>query len=74
MEANTIYVDDQSSIQHATPICAVFDKKKKRILNKEEQIKIDENLEADRRTANLMTEIANTIDASIVIYGSFSPK
>ena len=41
-----------------------------KIIIDENQKTIDHNLAKDRRTANLMTEIANTIDKSIVMEAS----
>ena len=67
LEAYKIYVDDQSSLQEATPKGATYDPKKKVIIITEEQFDKDKELKADRRTANLMTKIANSIDPSIVM-------
>ena len=67
LDAFKIYVDDQSSLQEVTPKGATFDPINQNIKITEEQLKKDENLNADRRTANLMTEIANSIDPSIVM-------
>ena len=57
----------KSSLQKPTPVGAKYDHKNKKIIIDEEQVKKDENIKADRRTANLMTIIANTIDNSIVM-------
>ena len=57
LEAYKIYVDDESSLQVATPKGATFDTKKKEIKITEEQLEKDKEVKADRRTANLITKI-----------------
>ena len=49
---------------------AIYDPKAKKITIKEDQIKKDKELKADRRTAYLMVQIANSIDPSIVMEAS----
>ena len=66
-ELYKVFVDDQSSLQEATPMGATYNKKTKRITITEKQKELDKDLKADRRTANLLTEIANTIDPSILM-------
>ena len=70
LEAYSIYVDDQSSLQKPTPVGAKYDQKENRIIIDEEQVNIDQNLEKDRRTTNLMVNIANSIDPSIQMEAS----
>ena len=69
-EMYSVYVDDQSGIQEITPVGASFNKRTKKITITEKQKEIDKNLKSDRRTANLITDIANTIDPSIVMTSS----
>ena len=61
LEVYKIYVDDESSIQEATPKGATFDIRKKEIVITEEQLEKDKDLKADRRTANLMTKIPTVL-------------
>ena len=70
LEAYSIYVDDQSSVQKPTPIGAKYVPEEQKIVIDEEQIEKDTGLEKDKRTANLMTQIANSIDPSIKMEAS----
>ena len=71
LEAFSIYVDDESNVQTPTPIGAKFDAKEMKIVIDEDLKNIDKNLQKDRRTANLMVQIANTVDKSIVMEADF---
>ena len=70
LEAYKIYVDDESNLQKATPKGATFNPRKREIIITEEQLEKDREVKSDRRTANLMTKIANSIDPSIVMEAS----
>ena len=70
LECFKVYVDDQSSIQDATPLGAIYDNNENKIVINEEQSVIDKNVHADRRTANLLVSIANSLDPSIVMEAS----
>ena len=70
LEAYSIYVDDQSSIQKPTPIGAKFDPKENKIVINKEQAEKDQHMKNDRRTANVMVDIANSIDPSIKMEAS----
>ena len=60
-----IYVDDHFGIHSATPMGAKYNKRLKKVEIKEDQLKIDAELEDDKRTANLILDIANTLDSYI---------
>ena len=50
-----------------TPSGAVSDKKEKKIVISQDQLRNEEEKLEDRRTADMITAIANTIDPSIVM-------
>ena len=60
-------MDDENSIHKMTPSGAVSDKKEKKIVISQDQLRNEEEKLEDRRTADMITAIANTIDPSIVI-------
>ena len=70
LEAYSIYVDDQSSLQKPTPVGAKYDHKNMKIVIDDTQVKNDSGIEKDKRTANLMVDIANHIDPSIKMEAS----
>ena len=70
LEAYSIYVDDESSVQKPTPQGATYNQQENKIEIKHEQMLKDENIEKDRRTANLIVDIANSIDPSIQVVAS----
>ena len=62
-----IFVDDENSFHKVTPPGAVYDKKEKKIVISQDQLQNDEEKSEDRRTADVMTAKANTIDPSIAM-------
>ena len=70
LEAFTFYVDDQSSLQKPTPAGAKYDHENMKIVIDKEQLEKDSQIKEDRRTANLMQDIANHIDPSIKMEAS----
>ena len=63
-------MDDQSSVQKPTPVGAKYIQNENKIVIDKEQEQKDKQLKNDRRTANLMVEIANSIDPSIKMEAS----
>ena len=61
-----VFVDDENSIHVATPPGAVYNKTEKRIVISEEQQLTDSDRPADRRTADIITEIRFKLTSSIL--------
>ena len=66
-DINKVYVDDNTTVCEETPVGAVYNKRSRKVVHSEKQAEKDRKIGADERTAELVTNIANTIDPSIVM-------